>query len=249
MPTLTLPSGNIYYQQSGSGPDLVLLHNGFESSRTWDRVLPELKKTHRVTSYDRAGFGRSALVTPQGDIIALGVAELDQVLTELGIEEAILIGHCLGAAIALSFAASFPQRVRGLVAEACGFFGDAETIQKCTSVFRPWEKLPPRIKQSLKAMHGETRAEPFWRGSCNYTGGYVMHQDYDLRPRLRLVTCPVLVMTGEEDFFFTPEHTESGANAIPKAKLHLLPEIGHDVHRDHPALWLELVQSLTDELA
>jgi pimeloyl-ACP methyl ester carboxylesterase len=59
MPLLDLPSGSIHYLQQGNGPDLVLLHNGFDSSRTWENLLPHLAATHRVTAYDRAGCGGS----------------------------------------------------------------------------------------------------------------------------------------------------------------------------------------------
>lgn len=239
MPSLDLPAGRIHYLQQGSGPGLVLLHNGFDSSRTWENLLPRLATTHRVTAYDRAGYGGSDPAPFTGDIVAAGAAELVRVLDALGIDRALLAGHCLGAAIALDCAVRYPARVRGVVAEACGFYGDRETVAKCDLVFRPWETLSQKTRQTLIAMHGAERAEAFWRASCSYTDGYVMHPQYDLRPRLARVACPVLVMAGEEDFFFTPEHTRSGAAALPAAQLVLLPGIGHDVHGEVPELWLE----------
>jgi pimeloyl-ACP methyl ester carboxylesterase len=52
---------DLWYEVSGSGPPVVLLHEGVVDSRIWDRVLPLLSDRYRVIRYDQRGFGRSPL--------------------------------------------------------------------------------------------------------------------------------------------------------------------------------------------
>ena len=171
-----------------------------------------------------------------------GARELGELLSALGIPAADLIGHCLGAAIALQYASANPDNVRSIISESCGFFADRDTLRKCDLIYCPWEELPEEIQLKLNFMHGAGRAKSFWTASCGYKGGYVMHEGYDLRPHLKSITSPVLVIAGEDDFLFPPQHTKSGFKALPDAELHLLPGTGHDPHRESLEIFCELTE-------
>jgi len=49
-----------YYEEHGSGPVVMLLHGGLESSASWDLQVPALAEAHRVVLVDRRGHGRTA---------------------------------------------------------------------------------------------------------------------------------------------------------------------------------------------
>jgi 3-oxoadipate enol-lactonase len=51
--------GKLYYETSGDGPALALIHAGFLDSRMWDTQMPIFSQTHKVIRYDVRGFGRS----------------------------------------------------------------------------------------------------------------------------------------------------------------------------------------------
>lgn len=242
MPHLDLPSGRIWYDRSGNGSDLVLMHNGFESSRTWEPLLPRLTDSFRVTRYDRAGFGRSqaADMSPESDIVRDGGEELGSLLDALQIEKTAVIAHCLGAASAFDFIARNPGRITAIVSEACGFYGDRDTVRRTNLIFQPWEDLTEDIRRQLVFMHGEGRAEALWNASCTCKSGYVMHPEYDLRPRLAQIACPALLLSGADDFLFSPEHTRNGAAALPEAAIRILEGVGHDVHREAEERFLAL---------
>lgn len=114
MPRATLRGHMIHYQQVGQGPDIVLVHGLFcNIAFWWFRVAPKLAENHRVTAFDLRGHGFSAM-TGEGyrasdlgqDIVAL--------MDHLDIDQAHLIGHSFGGAVALAAAVHAPDRVRQL---------------------------------------------------------------------------------------------------------------------------------------
>jgi len=86
----------LYYEDHGSGPAVVLLHGWPVDSRSWEpQVHPLVAAGHRVITYDRRGFGRSSRPTAGYDFDTLA-ADLDKVLTALDLREVTLIGFSLG---------------------------------------------------------------------------------------------------------------------------------------------------------
>ena len=82
----------LYYEASGKGPAVVLVHGGLVDSRMWDAQMKPLSKRFRVVRYDIRGYGRSPAPTveyyPHEDLRAL--------LDYLKIERATVVGLSLG---------------------------------------------------------------------------------------------------------------------------------------------------------
>ncbi|KCV81439.1 hypothetical protein ATO10_12559 [Actibacterium atlanticum] len=115
MPRATLRPGHvIHYQQTGQGPDVVLIHGLFcNIAFWWFRVAPKLAETHRVTALDLRGHGFSAM-TGEG-YRAVDLAEdVTELMTHLGIKDAHLVAHSFGGAVALAVATTAPDRVSKL---------------------------------------------------------------------------------------------------------------------------------------
>ena len=109
----------LYYETTGSGPHVVLLHGGNLDSRMWDDQVPFLATSFTVTRYDIRPYGRSAL-TDKG---FSSVDDLAALLDFLGITRASLVGLSLGGRIALDFALTHPDRVDKLVLMGPGLTG------------------------------------------------------------------------------------------------------------------------------
>jgi pimeloyl-ACP methyl ester carboxylesterase len=115
MPKIIANGLTTYYQQSGQGSDVVLIHGLTGNLSTWYlHVMPALAKEFRVTAYDLRGHGYSEL-TPSGYTSAHFAADLEGLLDRLGIERAHLVGYSFGATVALHCAVLCPSRVASLV--------------------------------------------------------------------------------------------------------------------------------------
>jgi pimeloyl-ACP methyl ester carboxylesterase len=114
MPKATIDGVRIHYQQTGRGPDLVLLHGLASDHAFWFlRFIPALRNRWRVTVYDLRGHGYSD-APPSGYSTRDMARDLEGLLDHLGIDDAHLVGHSFGGAVALHYAALWPRRVRTL---------------------------------------------------------------------------------------------------------------------------------------
>ncbi|MCI4346374.1 MAG: alpha/beta fold hydrolase, partial [Thermoplasmata archaeon] len=106
-----VPGGRVYFERSGSGPALVLLHASITDRRMWDREFANYANDCTVIRYDRRGFGKSDPATaPYSD-----VEDLERLLDHLGEEQASILGCSRGGTIAIDFTLAHPARVRRLV--------------------------------------------------------------------------------------------------------------------------------------
>ena len=102
MKYLDLHGERVAYRDAGAGEALLLIHGMAGSSATWRAVLPQLSKKYRVVAPDLFGHGESA--KPRGDY-SLGAfaAWLRDLLNELGITRATVVGQSLGGGVAMQF--------------------------------------------------------------------------------------------------------------------------------------------------
>jgi pimeloyl-ACP methyl ester carboxylesterase len=87
---------DLYYEDHGSGPPVVLIHGYPLSGRAWDKQLPPLLSTgYRVITYDRRGFGKSSQPAGGYDYDTFA-SDLNAVMTNLNLRDAVLVGHSMG---------------------------------------------------------------------------------------------------------------------------------------------------------
>ena len=105
-----------HVQQSGEGPDAVLIHGVTGDLSIWFlcEAMSTLSATHRVTAYDLRGHGYSD-APASGYTSADHVADLFALMDDAGIDRAKLVGHSFGGVIAAHAAAEDPARVEALV--------------------------------------------------------------------------------------------------------------------------------------
>lgn len=128
----------LYYEDHGCGPPVVLLSGWPLDSRSWEPQLhPLLEAGHRVITYDRRGFGRSSRPADGYDFDTLA-GDLDRLLTELDLREATLVGFSLGT---------------GELARYVGVYG-TERLKACVII----ESLAPSFVKSEENPKGVDEA-------------------------------------------------------------------------------------------
>jgi pimeloyl-ACP methyl ester carboxylesterase len=111
MPKMQVNGINIYYEQAGAGPDLVLIHGLTGSLASWQvRVVPAMFGHFRVLTYDLRGHGQSDM-PPTGYTSADMTCDLVALLDHLGLDQIHLVGHSFGGQVALNLCAKCPDRV------------------------------------------------------------------------------------------------------------------------------------------
>src|SRR5437667_9766875 len=95
--------GRLYYETSGEGPALVLIHAGFLDSRMWDTQFQLFSENYRVIRYDVRGFGRSDVARTKFS----DYKDLRQLLDHLRVKTASLVGVSNGVRIASNFVVQY----------------------------------------------------------------------------------------------------------------------------------------------
>ena len=91
-------------RDAGDGPPVVLLHGIASSSVTFENVVPLITEYHRAVSIDLLGFGASPVPADATYTIEEHVAALHRTLRKLGLRRVVLVGHSMGALIAVPIA-------------------------------------------------------------------------------------------------------------------------------------------------
>ena len=114
---LELHGDRVAYRDAGSGETLLLIHGMAGSSETWRAVIPQLARKYRVVAPDLLGHGQSD--KPRGDY-SLGAFAvwLRDLLDELGVTRATIVGQSLGGGVAMQFVYQHPDYCQRLCSSA-----------------------------------------------------------------------------------------------------------------------------------
>jgi pimeloyl-ACP methyl ester carboxylesterase len=99
----------------GTGPPIVMLHNGGTSSTIWRHQIVDLSEDHRVLAVDLPGFGDSPRPKVAATLDSM-LAMLGELLEQHGRPRCLLVGNCMGANLSLRLARSRTDLVRGVLA-------------------------------------------------------------------------------------------------------------------------------------
>jgi pimeloyl-ACP methyl ester carboxylesterase len=114
MPYLEFLGHQIWFEEQGAGEPLLFLHNGGNDHRIWDHQVSHFARTHRVIVVDHLGYGNSD--KPDIDYtLPLYTREVELIVNELDLAPVVLIGHCIGGAMAVNYTLQHPEKVRALI--------------------------------------------------------------------------------------------------------------------------------------
>jgi 3-oxoadipate enol-lactonase len=238
----------IYWEETGSGPPLLMIMGLGYSHEMWHRTTPLVSKHFRTILLDNRGVGRSD-VPPGPYPIATMAADAAAVLDAAGVDSADVYGVSMGGMIAQEFALQYPRRVRKLVlgCTACGgpkvVRADPEVnqvlmmrgnmtveegIQAAVPFIYDADTPRARIDEDL-AIRRATYPKP--EAYVAQLTGILAWESYS---RLGEIKAPVLVIHGETDRLVPPGNGKLIAESIRGSKLVMLPHASHIYMTDQP---------------
>ena len=250
--TISLRDGmfNAQYLQGGTGEPLLFLHGS--GSLHKGAYLDELAQRFALYAPWHPGFGPSDGSEHIEDIIDLALYYHD-LMDELGIESAHVVGHSLGGMLAAELAALCPHRVKKLVlVNPVGFWRDDDPVLDFFSL--PPERLIPYIwhdpeSETVREAFSvpedpEARAEmTMARMQALATASKFLWPipDKGLKRRIHRVQAPTLVIWGESDRLVPPSYAEDFRSRLRDARVVILPECGHMTMFEKRAEFVALV--------
>lgn len=104
-----------YYVRRGDGPPIVFIHGMAMSTTEWNPQMEALSSEYTTIAYDVRGHGHTGDSARESYTMELYAADLDALLTALDIKQPILCGLSMGGCIAQVYAATYPEKIAGLV--------------------------------------------------------------------------------------------------------------------------------------
>lgn len=238
---------------------LFLLHGFGSSLETWNDWVKPLSDGYRVIRCDIVGFGLSGPAQHRDYSDEADVRRLAEILDQLHIEKATLIGHSLGGRIAWNFAARYPNRIHKLVLIAPDGFPDLKTVGEHTysvpQFAQAMQYILPRflVKQSMAPAYADPnhmKDAIVQRYHDMLTAPGVrqalldrMQQTMNSDPtsRLKTISSPTLLLWGEKDAMIPAENALSYQKVMPQAKKVLVPALGHLLFEEAPETTLSIL--------
>lgn len=263
MPTLQLRDrASLSYTVHGHGAPLVLVHGSATDSTTWEPVIDMLSARHRVITYDRRGYGRSA--SPPVRDHRVHTRDLAAILGMVG-EPAHVVGWSAGGNIALGQAVAHPDSIATLCIVEAPFHGLRHADRSVLAA-------ACRIKYSQLRGRRTAAAENFLRWASRLRQGSNSYDLLDDEHREALVQYAdnILAEWDPHPYGIMMEHVDAGAVAgldlpmtwvlgsdslpwlhglaqrvateRPDMLVHVAPGSGHLVHHDNPEAFVRIVE-------
>lgn len=264
----------LHYLEQGEGPPVVLLHGNVVSADDWamSGVLELVARQHRAIAFDRPGYGYSA--RPHGSAwTAAKQADLvRRALRQMGIEQAVVVGHSWGTSVALALALADPELVRGLVLLS-GYY---HPTLRADALFVAPVAVPllgDLLRYTLSPLLGAALMPALIKGMFaprpvpeRFNEGFA--SSLALRPwQIRAeaqdgtsmaygaatmqngyvnLRMPVTIIAGEEDKVVNVDrHAVRLREEIPHSTLQLVPRAGHMVHHAVPDQIAEAIEAVS----
>jgi 3-oxoadipate enol-lactonase len=239
----------LYYEVSGSGEPVVLLHGFTFDTRMWDEQFDVLAHSFRVIRYDARGFGRSAL--PRDNEPYSHVDDLDHLLGRLNAQQPHLVGLAMGGRFALDYAVTHPDRVRSVTVIG-GVIGGWDWSKEWLASYAPIVQAGKggdiALAKSLWLAHPQfaaARDNPLVAARLDrmvndYSGWHFINASAEraVAPpaikRLGAIRGRTLAIVGERDLADFHRMTETIERGVPNAKRVTIAGAGHVANMEAP---------------
>jgi aminoacrylate hydrolase len=242
MPSVSIGDADIYYEDKGEGPPLVLVPGLSGSGAFFISQVSEFSKSFRTITHDHRGAGRSTHSRIHYSVEQMADDTL-RLMDALGIDSAHLVGHSTGGALGQVIATEHPERLRSLVLSATWAGPDpyfrrmlesrkqtlldsgVEAYLKASSLVQATPKWVSENDEFLTELHRVTveTSAPV-EVMASRIDAILRH---DRRSRLLQIRVPTLVIVARDDMITPQFYSEELASAIPGAKLIVLEGGGH----------------------
>ncbi len=258
----------IYYELTGAGEPLVMIHAGVADSRQWNNEFASFSEDFRVLRYDMRGYGRSEPV--EGDFTHL--QDLIGLLEYLRIRQpAILMGCSNGGELAMDFALTQPGGVKALIMVSSGpggleldvpeppLFVEAEKAYNAGDLDRVAEietriwfdgtgRSPAHVNQQMRRLAYEMNRNAL-ANDAKGLGNRLPNTPTPAADRLAELEIPVLAVLGAQDIPYILAATDHMVANVQSARKVILEDAAHLCNLDQPDAFQWNVRAFLDALA
>ena len=265
---LDVDGARLYYYAAGTrgvGEPIVLLHGFPTSGHLWHEVVPLVPTGHRVVVLDLLGYGRSDRPLGRGVTLADHARRVLDVLDQLGINYACVVGHDVGGGVAQVLAIKHPERVSRLCLVDSVAYEEWPTrdVKLARAMLPLTRHLPPTWLLSILRTdllrgytdheRGSHAVEKYVRPFSSVEGrdAFMEHllaldsaETAALAPRLKGIVAPTAIVWGQHDPFLPVTLGRRLHEAIPRSTFDVIPAVRHFTPEEAPTKVADVLANL-----
>jgi len=256
MPTEKLNGIDIYYEEHGQGPAIIMTHGLGDSADLWTPLAEALADSYRLVAWDMRGHFRSEAPQDLADYTQdIVVEDLRALADHLGLEKAVYGGHSLGGYTALRFYEKYPERVSALILHAAGpGYRNPEGSQAWTdrlAGIAEKQEANFGLDATVSAKELRTGAPQLGeisqhtvRGICYVERGVMAHPTFTDATKIDV---PALAIVGENDkqYLASADYFEA---KLPHGKKVVIKDAGHPAALEQPQAVNDAIRQFLDDL-
>ena len=264
MPYAYLDGLRLYYEDEGAGRPLVMIHGASQDTLSWHENIRHFAKRYRVLAIDLPGHGKSALVDnrPTTNTEEF-VGVVWKFIEAMRLRDTIIIGHSLGAGLAIMTSILHPDAVFGVVA-VCGgaAFRGAAGVSYQGDILRNTQiNATDWLETIFHSVLGRTttaerrREMAFDATRCSpYVayGDLLTYSSFNLFESMHRARVPVSWIVGEDDWSTSPAMARTTAGQLAaygvRTEVNELMGIGHIPHWEQPAAFNSMLEDVLGRL-
>ena len=225
----------MYYEASGTGAPLIVLHGAYMSIPAMGAIIPRLAATHRVYALELQGHGRTTDI--DRPITYPNLADdVAAFMDSAGLQKADVFGYSMGAATGLQLAIRHPEKVNKLIVVSAGY--DASGMQPAFSAFVPKMTVEMFVNMPMAAEYKKLAANPDGFPALVAKLIQLEKEPMAWEAGVKALHAPVLIITGDADVA-TLEHSVAMfrllgggimgdmGQPLPASRLAVLPATSH----------------------
>ena len=275
MPTIQTEDGiSLYYEDTGSGEPILFVHEFGGDYRSWAHQVPVFSRSYRCITFSARGFFPSSVPDDRSRYgQAWATADVLAVVSGLGLDSVHLVGTSMGSFTNLDFALNYPDYVRSLT--LVGNSSGPRDEEEQEGYRRNWvgEEIRLRVKRSAEGAVAVLEKDPAYQSfqenepaawatyAENLRGQSVagaihilstLHWNrrsvFDDESRLRALDKPVLLVTGDDDYYLVGETNAFLNRVLPNSTWHSFKGTGHLVNIEKTSEFNELLATFVEPL-
>lgn len=256
-----LSGGQVHYVTAGEGPTVLLLHQAPLSHAEFLKIIPQLARSFRVVAWDAPGHGNS-YIPPREYEVPDYLNTLDEFVTALDLAPVNIVGNHSGAAFAREYAALYPNKTRKIILSGSA----RQPPDPKMELTKAKEFLSQPYSRELTLSPEGAFLAPAWQRYITLASPTASLDDvlipfiigldartkpYDLHLAIfrykgwtdpRKVDTPILLLSGQDDFFVNQEGLDYTCTLYPNCEVHpLVPGAAAFIGLEQPQVYAEAI--------
>ena len=243
---VTIKGLRLHYVDWGNnlGQPLLLVHGLQDCGHNWDFLAESLSADYHVLALDQRGHGDSQWSSEHAYGLSDYVDDISGFIDSLGLKDVVFVGHSAGGRNAMVYIASHPGKIaKAVIADIdplgvnpessrmrAGFEAESDEFDSMNAVVERLRTRAPRAPVEILQHHAFCMTRDLSEGRRIWKRDKAILPSYE-RPELwsyyRKISCPTLIIRGEDSALLTPDVAQEMVKALPGVKLAEISGGGH----------------------